>query len=1191
MRLLPALVALVSAGFGAASLEREVCGWRFAGGMQGWQALNNLVLEAEPQALVFKSTGGDPYAAGPPVEFTASEYHYIRIRAASNVSGDAQIYWAEGKSAQEAQFRAEHFVTFHVEGDGRMRTYTVLPPWTPGAKVFRIRLDLPDVPGAVLRVAEFVVLERPVEAPKPEPAYQFQRAEDAAGWIPYADVASLGVRSKALRVVSGGAEPLVLSPVFRVKSETVRYLAVNMAVKGAQTAQLRCRGETSAISPAHRLDFAVMADGRHHTYNVELSQIKALPDVLTRFAIGLADARSGASFAVRWVRLAYEPAGPAEPVIKSLFGPGSVVEAEVEVPVTAVVRNTGAAPAEKVSLRLRVPSGCRIVGSEELELPSIAPMSEKQAVWRVVFPEANTFRRFVVKASLAGEGGARHSASASFVATRMPAPDRVQPDDIVVKSGPACLVLAKNRYGYGPCILYINGRGSWQRVGAMPSLGTLAVLEKGRVREHAFAVSPKDKVETAGGGAQLNTSWKDSEGRRWTFRAVFRPGREAGCIDMNAGLSCDKKAEVLAFAFPELLAGDGSFGEARDIGLFPGLEYLLPGERSSGTDFAASTVAKRLAPHPHKVTVPLMSIIHDAKAVGLMWDPKQRWDGTHDRPIARFASPNFVHNQPNHWMSLAVPGLGEWFVENSLLAGRPFELEPGRELSVGCTAFAVPAADVDGVMRLWIRWSGGLPAPPTPPYDLATQIRAIMREYTQTAWVPEQAKWHRALSDPWGPSYAEFHVLHMLWELERGLSGKNRGSTSNRLLAEASYPDGERVKQVLDAAVRAQEAAGGDLGFSVAFHRGGVEKACRNLLAEAAHLSAFVRADGSVPFQPEPTHAVFGKTGDSSSGHTAATAWRLWQLALITGSSEALNAGLRAIAYLDTQKRPEGAQTWELPLHVPDVLAAAHAVRCCVAAYQVTGDKAHLRRAVQWAYRGLPFIYLWGAPDRPIMLYGSIPVFGATWFTGAWFGRIVQWNGLEFADALLQLSRFDGTEDWRRIAEGITNCALRQQRPINRSEHAFASAVPDCGHAGMYPDSYDPVAGTDSYHWCLSSEGIATLVYKLNGIDPAVKFEVLHGPGGKRVHVSSVAYVSDAGFDGSRVRMKLRYPLGLVHHLMMVLPQEPGSVKVEYSELERVEALDSAAEGWKWDSERRFLYVKLKQGADTVQLSVELGER
>ncbi|MGC8834129.1 MAG: NEW3 domain-containing protein [Armatimonadota bacterium] len=1176
MRLLPALIAVVSAaGFGSARLEREVCAWRFAGSAQGWQALNNVVLEPEPQALVFKSTGGDPYAAGPPVEFTASEYHYIRIRAASNVSGDAQIYWAEGRSAQDAQFRAEHFVTFRVEGDGRMRTHTVLPPWTPGAKVFRIRLDLPDVPGAVLRVAEFAVVERPVEAPKPEPAYQFQRAEDAAGWIPYADVASLEVRSRALRVVSGGPEPLVLSPVFRVKSEAVRYLAVNMAVKGAQTAQLRCRGETSAISPAHRLDFAVAADGRYHTYNVELSQIKTLPDVLTRFAVGLADAGAGASFSIRWVRLAYEPAGPAEPVIKSLFGPGSIVEAGAEVPVTAVVRNVGAAPTGKISLRLQVPSGCRIVGSEDVELPSIAPMSEKQAVWHVVFPEARTFRRFSVKASLTS-GGIRHSASASFAATRMPTPNSgVQPGDIVVRSGPACLVLAKNKYGYGPCVLYINGRGGWQKVGAMASLGTVAVLEKGRVRERAVSVPPKDEAETADGGVELNTSWKDSEGRRWTFRASVHPGRESGCIDLSARLSCGEKAEILGFAFPELLVGDGSFGEARDIGLFPGLEYLLPGERSSGTDFAASTVAKRLAPHPHKVTVPLMSIIRDAKAVGLMWDPKQRWDGTHDRPIARFASPNFVYNQPNHWMSLAVPGLGEWFVENSLLAGRPFELEPGREISLGCTIFAVPAADVDGVMRLWIRWSGGLPTPPAPPYGLATQIRALLREYTQTAWVPEQAKWHRALSDPWGPSYTEFHALHLLWELERGLSG----------------PEGERARQVLDAALRAQEASGGDLGFSVAFHRGGIEKACRNLRAEAVHLSAFVRADGSVPFRPEPTHAVFGKTGDSSSGHTATTAWRLWQLALITGSSEAVNAGLRAIAYLDTQKRPEGAQTWELPLHVPDVLAAAHAVRCCVAAYQVTGDKSYLRRAVQWAYRGLPFIYLWGAPDRPIMLYGSIPVFGATWFTGAWFGRIVQWNGLEFADALLQLSRFDSTEDWRRIAEGITNCALRQQRPIDRKEHAFASAIPDCGHAGMYPDSYDPVAGTDSYHWCLSSEGIANIVYKLNGIDPTVKFEVLHGPGGKRVHVSSVAYVSDASFDGNRVRMKLKYPVGLTHHLMMVLPQKPNSVRVGSSDLEETADLDSAAEGWKWDSERGFLYVKLRQRSETVQLFVEIGER
>ncbi|MCL5995519.1 MAG: hypothetical protein M1546_05615, partial [Chloroflexi bacterium] len=117
-------------------------------------------------------------------------------------------------------------------------------------------------------------------------------------------------------------------------------------------------------------------------------------------------------------------------------------------------------------------------------------------------------------------------------------------------------------------------------------------------------------------------------------------------------------------------AGEGSFGPARESGLFPGLEFLTGAEQSSGTDFADPPANRRYVPHPNKITIPFMAVnaeVADPPAgcwcklwlvtaacgrvpmgsaqpqhvtTGLIWDPLQRWDGIHDRPAALFASPN-----------------------------------------------------------------------------------------------------------------------------------------------------------------------------------------------------------------------------------------------------------------------------------------------------------------------------------------------------------------------------------------------------------------------------------------------------------------------------------------------------------------------------------------------------------------------
>ena len=96
--------------------------------------------------------------------------------------------------------------------------------------------------------------------------------------------------------------------------------------------------------------------------------------------------------------------------------------------------------------------------------------------------------------------------------------------------------------------------------------------------------------------------------------------------------------------------------------------------------------------------------------------------------------------------------------------------------------------------------------------------------------------------------------------------------------------------------------------------------------------------------------------------------------------------------------------------------------------YELTGNEEYLRHARKWALSGVPFVYLWGS--RPIMLYSTPPVFGATnWRAPCWIGLPVQWVGGVYAYALTMLAPYDDSLDWNHLARGILISAEQQQYP------------------------------------------------------------------------------------------------------------------------------------------------------------------
>ncbi|HXR06406.1 MAG TPA: hypothetical protein VN765_03690 [Candidatus Acidoferrum sp.] len=205
--------------------------------------------------------------------------------------------------------------------------------------------------------------------------------------------------------------------------------------------------------------------------------------------------------------------------------------------------------------------------------------------------------------------------------------------------------------------------------------------------------------------------------------------------------------------------------------------------------------------------------------------------------------------------------------------------------------------------------------------------------------------------------------------------------------------------------------------------------------AQAQEIMGEQKPDGSFRYAGQFGRGHFE---DTASGYCAARAVELLEQARLTGDAAALQAGVKALEFMKHFRDPRGAQTWECPLHAPDILAAAHLVRAYVRGYQLTGQRDYLERARAWALTGLPFVYQWS--EEPTMAYATIAIFGATgWRAPNWMGRPVQWCGYDYAYALTLLAPLDHTLDWKRLATGILTAAEQMQYPAGE----FAGCEPD----------------------------------------------------------------------------------------------------------------------------------------------------
>lgn len=482
-----------------------------------------------------------------------------------------------------------------------------------------------------------------------------------------------------------------------------------------------------------------------------------------------------------------------------------------------------------------------------------------------------------------------------------------------------------------------------------------------------------------------------------------RGAADAGSAEQVGTLRFRLDDDVLAFSVTAprrvhapVLRALGTMKQA----ILPGVEYLEEGEHSSSSADLTTSARVRFAPPWSWITQPYAAIATDRGALTELYE-----DG---KAQAFFAVPDFLDGDA---------------------ASSRFNVA-GAELS-GKIRVAAPEPVEESV--LWAVRTLGLPSLPEPPKSGADLDALILGALQSSAIVSDEG-WVYTVFRPEGDKTFQ--------------PGFGCDFVSNVFSLTGRFPSTPRV----------------DVGGAYIHDRrsllltGNGDKFTGSLAAVRQRTLAAQREDGSFRYSGR---FLRGSAVDYASGHSGSMLWSLAEDWRLTGNKRALAGLLRGLDFVNRLRTPRGGQTWEVPLHTPDILGASRCTLANVGAYEATGDAGYLAAARRWAISGLPFVYLWEAPGlepgrnypeedaagRPIIMkYATIAVYGATEGNlTQWFGRPVQWCGLDYALALILLAKYDATLDWARIADGIVSCA----------ECQLHDGEIDAGFNGLLPDSVD----------------------------------------------------------------------------------------------------------------------------------------
>jgi hypothetical protein len=572
-----------------------------------------------------------------------------------------------------------------------------------------------------------------------------------------------------------------------------------------------------------------------------------------------------------------------------------------------------------------------------------------------------------------------------------------------------------------------------------PLIGYLDPARSVRWLDIAKLAKVATTLDPAARTLSVEARFQDPDGGHWRLSQTFRPG-PAGSIAVTAECEQDAHRAVVFLPMFLLLPGNGSFGSLKGQGLFAGVEYLENEPSSSTADLNEKAGALRKVPDSARITFPLMAVQAHGDYLGLIWDPSTEI-------AALFDSPDRTFGSAGHVLGLIAPGANGTDRKNGeLLPVEPLELSPGEKLVAKALIIGGRGESVLPAVRQYVALKG-LPARPPVP-DLQDYIRLAA-----AGWLDSPIRSGHRFRHAVGGDFTPYPAADAAWMMDQLAALSTDQALAPRLNQEASAAAAEvPSEQRIHAAVGhvRYPLAPLVLGEASPAAADQVTVSLDQARALAQALAHRFEPDGSIRYRAPAGETDYGRThfSDEASGLTAEPVARLLEAAVFAGDRVLAEEGLRLLRLLRTRFSsgvPRGAQTWEIPLHTPDILGSAYLVKAFALGYELTGEADFLKAARDWAWSGVPFVYLINRTGPgAVGAFATVPVLGATnWMAPNWIGLPVQWCGLVYADALFDLARLDPTGPWKALAEGIAASGIAQTYPLEHPHH------------GLLPDSFN----------------------------------------------------------------------------------------------------------------------------------------
>ena len=551
----------------------------------------------------------------------------------------------------------------------------------------------------------------------------------------------------------------------------------------------------------------------------------------------------------------------------------------------------------------------------------------------------------------------------------------------------------------------------------------------------------KVTAATDAGVLTVEAAFTDSDGTTWKLTRTIRSHSQPGTLEVQTSITVNADKELYHLPWLTLFPGLGSFGEEKNQALLPGVEYLENEPSSSEADFNAAQADRRIV-DDYKLTLPLMALQQEGRYIGVLWNRA-------DHPAAVFDSPDRVFNSGAHLMGLWHPGVGEDRLENEFSVFGTFTLKKDTPLQMTFSFLGGKGDSLAAVSQHYIAMRGLPEVQGLSPSGLSQDDFNHARRLLAAGWLDsdlhEDGLWRHALwGDNFKPQSAADAPAFMLW-----LARHTDDTTLATRLREAAKHGLSRLNPPdhYEASVSHVKRPAPILLF------GSIENNVARMVDAARHALGQFDEQGLRRYhQPDPERPDYSRThfADHANGYNAQVLEPILAAAVFSGDQALAEAGLRLLDkqtahYANTV--PRGAQTWEMPLHTPDILGSANLIRTYVLGYLLSGHEDYIEQARYWAWTGIPLIYLDPPVEAPVGIYATIAVVGATsWIAPNWVGQPVQWCGLVYRSALHDLARLDTEQGtfWEKAANGITLSGLQQTFPLDDEKRQ--GLLPDFFH-------------------------------------------------------------------------------------------------------------------------------------------------